>query len=168
MPASVTQPPPADPTPSRVVELSTNIDDAPGEQLGHAVRTLLAEGALDVWTTPIQMKKQRPGVLLSVLTPENDAQATALRIMQLTGSFGVRHRGWDRTVLARDMVTLTTRFGPLPIKVGRWEGRVVAAAPEFDACVAAAERHGVSPSAVVDAGRVAAADWIARSGEADA
>ncbi len=83
---------PTDATPRAVVEIVANLDDATGEALGDAAQTLLAEGALDVWTAAIQMKKQRPGVMLSILSREADAARLGLRIMELTGSFGVRHR----------------------------------------------------------------------------
>ncbi len=147
---------PPDPTPQQVVELAVNLDDVSGEVVGHAVQTLLDEGALDAWTTPIQMKKQRPGVQLSVLVPAENQWATAQRVLALTGSFGVRFRAWDRLTLQREVVEVQTPFGPLPIKVGRLDGRVLTAQPEFDPAAAAAAAHGVSPRQVMDAARAAA------------
>ena len=154
------------PTPDRVVELAANLDDVTAELVGEAARTLLAEGALDVWTTPIQMKKQRPGVMLSVLAREAEARPTAVRMMQLTGSFGVRHRGWERTVLTREIVELPTRYGAVQIKVGRWEGAVVAATPEFEVCRRLAEAHGTAVRRVMEAARAAAERWLQDHAEA--
>lgn len=152
-----TPPAPDDqPAATRVVELVVNLDDTTGEVVGSATQTLLDEGALDVWTTPIQMKKQRPGVMLSVLAAPEDAQALARRLLQLTGSFGVRFRDWDRLVLDRQHVTAATRFGDVPIKLGRLDGRLVTAQPEFDAVRNLAVAANVSVREAMDAARAAA------------
>ncbi|MEE9404937.1 MAG: nickel insertion protein [Algisphaera sp.] len=139
------------PTPTKVVELVVNLDDVTGEVIGDTVQQLLDAGALDVWTTAIQMKKQRPGVQLSVLSTEADALATAKRMLQLTGSFGVRHRPWDRLVLDRTHGTLETSFGPLSVKVGRLEGDIITTQPEFEPARAAAMQAGVPVRSVLAA-----------------
>lgn len=141
---------------TRVVELVVNLDDTTGEVVGHTAQTLLAEGALDVWTTPIQMKKQRPGVMLSVLAAPEDAQAMAKRILQLTGSFGVRFRDWDRLVLDREHVTAATRYGDVPIKLGRLDGKLLTAQPEFDAVRDLADAAGVTVRQAMRAAHAAA------------
>lgn len=158
MSAHARTPPAPDHQPAapRVVELVVNLDDTTGEVVGSATQTLLDEGALDVWTTPIQMKKQRPGVMLSVLAAPEDAQAMARRLLQLTGSFGVRFRDWDRLVLDRQHVTAATRFGDVPIKLGRLDGRLVTAQPEFDAVRDLAVAANVSVREAMDAARAAA------------
>lgn len=142
--------PHADPTPTRVIELVVNLDDVTGEVIGQACEALLAGGALDVWTTAIQMKKQRPGVQLSVLAREADAATTARRVLELTGSFGVRYRAWDRLVLEREHADVDTPYGPLPVKVGRLDGHPVAARPEFEPARAAADAAGVPVRTVLD------------------
>ncbi len=147
---------PLAPTPHRVVELVVNLDDVTGEVIGHAVQTLLDEGALDVWTTAIQMKKQRPGVQLSVLAREAHAAATARRVLELTGSFGVRYRPWDRLVLDREHQQVDTPYGPLPVKVGSLEGQPIAVRPEFEPARAAAQHAGVPVRTVLDAAAQAA------------
>lgn len=149
-------PPPLSPAPHRVVELVVNLDDVTGEVIGHAVQTLLDEGALDAWTTAIQMKKQRPGVQLSVLAREADAAPTARRLLELTGSFGVRYRPWDRLVLDREHTQVDTPYGPLPVKVGSLEGQIIAARPEFEPARAAAQQAGVPVRTVLDAAAQAA------------
>lgn len=144
---------------TRVVELAVNLDDAPGEIVGHATQTLLAEGALDVWTTPIQMKKQRPGVTLCALVPADPpeiARAMARRVIELTGSFGVRFREWDRIVLDREHVTAATRLGDVQLKLGRLDGQLVAAQPEFESVRDLATSGGVSVREAMDAAHAAA------------
>ncbi|MEO0515092.1 MAG: nickel insertion protein [Planctomycetota bacterium] len=153
---------PAEPAATRVVELVVNLDDATGEVVGHAAQTLLAEGALDVWTTPIHMKKQRPGVMLSVLAPAENAQTVAKRILELTGSFGVRFRDWDRLVLDREHVIAATRFGNVPLKLGRLDGKLLTAQPEFDAVRDLADAAGVPVRQAMDAARAAADALIAQ------
>ena len=131
------------PNPTRVVELCCNVDDATGEDLGHACTTLLDAGALDVWTTPIQMKKQRPAVMLSVLCePDHQPRLTTL-LFRLTGTLGVRHRPWDRTVLHREHLDLTTTLGTVRIKLGRETpgGPVLTAKPEHDDLTRLAQQH---------------------------
>ncbi len=137
-------------SPAQVCEIAVNLDDVSGEVIGHAVGALLAAGALDVWTTPITMKKQRPGVCLSLLCPPQDRDRFARQLIELTGSFGVRYRGWDRLVLERHHETVETSHGPVRIKLGSLEGQIVTAKPEFEDAVTLAQRHGVSVRSVLD------------------
>ncbi len=123
---------PTSPTPTQVTEIVVNLDDVTGELLGEAQRALLAAGALDVWTTAIQMKKGRPGVMLSLLCDQGKRDALARLVIELTGSFGVRFREWGRLVLDRRHVTVDTRFGKVQIKVGELDGKIIIARPEFE------------------------------------
>lgn len=114
--------------------LETNMDDISPQILGYVQERLFALGALDVWHTPIQMKKNRPGVLLSVLVPESlESQAVSL-LFQETTTLGVRRRGVERHVAQREMRDVDTKYGHVPVKVKLLEGRVVAATPEYDVC----------------------------------
>jgi len=149
-----------DQPPTQVVEIVCNVDDASGEVIGAAVDTLLAEGALDAWTTPVSMKKNRPGVMLSVLCAADERDALTRRVIGLTGSFGVRYRSWDRVVLEREHVSVATRFGDVRLKVGRLDGAVVVAKPEFDDVAAVASKHGVTIREAIDAARAAADAWL--------
>jgi len=123
--------------------LETNIDDMPAEWLGPLLEQLLDAGALDAWFTPIQMKKNRPAVQLSVLArPENAAPLRAL-IFVHTSTLGVRQQEVQRYSLPRRTETVETRFGPIRVKLaevasGQWK-----AAPEFEDCLAAARAHDV-------------------------
>ena len=120
--------------PASVVLLETNLDDAPGLVLGYAQERLFALGALDVWHTPVQMKKNRPGAVLSALVPPHLEQAAVELILRETPTLGIRSRLVDRYVAHRHSVTIETDFGPVSVKVKRLEGAPVSAAPEPDDC----------------------------------
>lgn len=123
--------------------LETNIDDMPGELFGFVQERLLVAGALDVWFTPIQMKKNRPGVLLSVLVPGSGANAAAEVILRETSTLGVRTRPVERYEAERETVRVTTSFGLIPVKVKRLAGQIVDASPEYESCREASLRTGV-------------------------
>lgn len=118
----------------RVAVLETNLDDVSGEILGAFVESALAAGALDVFHTPIQMKKNRPGVLLTVLCPEADADKFSELLLRETTAFGVRRTIAERRKLRREFTTVKTKFGPVTVKLGKLNGKVVQAAPEFESC----------------------------------
>ena len=120
--------------PASVVLLETNLDDAPGLVLGYAQERLFALGALDVWHTPVQMKKNRPGAVLSALVPPNLEQAAVELILRETPTLGIRSRLVDRYVADRHNVTIETALGPISVKVKTLEGSPVSAAPEPDDC----------------------------------
>lgn len=120
--------------PASVVLLETNLDDAPGLVLGYAQERLFALGALDVWHTPVQMKKNRPGAVLSALVPPQLEQAAVELILRETPTLGIRSRLVDRYVAHRHSVTIETELGPVSVKVKRLEGVPVSAAPEPDDC----------------------------------
>ncbi len=116
----------------KVAVLETNLDDCTGEILGSFVETALAAGALDVFHTPIQMKKNRPGILLTVLCAENDADKFSEMILRETTAFGVRKTIAERRKLRREFAEVKTPFGKVTVKIGRIGGKVVQAAPEFE------------------------------------
>jgi pyridinium-3,5-bisthiocarboxylic acid mononucleotide nickel chelatase len=118
----------------RVAVLETNLDDVSGEILGHFVETALAAGALDVFYTPIQMKKNRPGVLLTVLCAETDADRFSEMILRGTSAFGMRRTMAERRKLRREFTKIKTPFGEVTLKIGRLNGKVIQAAPEFESC----------------------------------
>ena len=118
----------------RVAVLETNLDDISSEILGAFVESALAAGALDVFHTPIQMKKNRPGVLLTVLCAEVDADKFSELLLRETTAFGVRRTIAERRKLKREFVTVKTKFGKVTVKIGKLNGKVVQAAPEFESC----------------------------------
>jgi hypothetical protein len=117
-----------------IAVLETNLDDSSGEILGHFAGIALAAGALDVFYTPVQMKKNRPGVLLTVLCAEADADKFSELILRETSAFGVRRTFAARRKLRRGFTTVKTRFGKVTVKLGRLDGKVVHTAPEFESC----------------------------------
>jgi len=127
----------------RVAVLETNLDDCPGEILGAFVESALAAGALDVFHTPIQMKKNRPGVLLSVLCAEAEADKFAELMLRETTAFGVRKTVAERRKLRREFAGVSTAFGKVDVKLGRLGGKVVQAAPEFESAKKLAAKAGV-------------------------
>ncbi|MGA2786264.1 MAG: nickel pincer cofactor biosynthesis protein LarC [Verrucomicrobiota bacterium] len=135
----------------RVAVLETNLDDVSGEILGHFVEAALAAGALDVFHTPIQMKKNRPGVLLTVLCAETDADKFSEMILLETSTFGVRRTVAERCKLRREYTRVKTRRGEIMVKIGRLNGKVVQAAPEFESCKKLAVRAKIPLKRVYEA-----------------
>jgi uncharacterized protein (DUF111 family) len=139
-----------------LIQLECNVDDATPETLAYAAGRLLQMGALDVWMTPIVMKKGRPGVKLSVLARPELADSLTEIIFRETTTLGVRRFEVERMALSRRVVTVETEFGPLEVKLGCMEGRVATISPEYESCRAAAEWYGVPLKKVYDAAREAA------------
>ncbi len=135
----------------RIAILETNLDDSNGEILGHFLETALAAGALDVFHTPIQMKKNRPGVLLTVLCAEAETDKFSELILRETSAFGVRRTFAERRKLRREFTTVKTRFGRVPVKLGRLGGKAVHAAPEFEPCKKLAAQAKVPLKAIYEA-----------------
>ena len=138
-----------------VWQIDANLDDMSPELCGPAAEAVFAAGALDVWWTPITMKKGRPALTLSALADEAARDAVIAAILRETTTIGVRFERRERRILAREIVTVDTRFGPIPIKVARDGAAVRNAAPEHDACLAAARAHSV-PLKLVYAAALAA------------
>lgn len=135
--------------------IETNIDDASPQIIGHVMDRAFALGARDCYFTPVQMKKNRPGVLLSVLCDRDLKEAVMEMLFNETTTLGVRSYAVARRALERKMVTVQTAYGPIDVKVGSLNGRVVNAMPEFDQCREAASRAGVALKEVEDAARLA-------------
>jgi len=124
--------------------LETNLDDLPAELIGYCYDLLLAAGALDVFSTPIFMKKNRPGVLLSVLAPEAALSAVEEILFRETTTFGIRRYPVSRHKLNRRACTVSTPWGPVQGKLGWLEGRPPVFSPEYDDCARIARQHGVA------------------------
>ena len=135
----------------RVAVLETNLDDCTGEILGAFIETALNAGALDVFHTPIQMKKNRPGVLLTVLCAEADADKFSELMLRETTAFGVRKAIAERRKLRREFAEVKTAFGKVAVKIGRLGGKVVQAAPEFESAKKVAAKAGVPVKQVFEA-----------------
>jgi pyridinium-3,5-bisthiocarboxylic acid mononucleotide nickel chelatase len=127
---------------TRVAVVEAEIDDMSPQLFGVLMDRLLAEGALDVFYTPVQMKKNRPGTLLTVIAAPEAREALTAIVFRETTTIGVRYRESEREVLERSTVSVDTAVGPIRIKVARRGGEVLNAAPEFDDCVRAATASG--------------------------
>ena len=138
-----------------VTVIETNLDDINAEHLGHFVETALEAGALDVFHTSVQMKKNRPGVLLTVLCAEADADRFSEMILRETTALGVRRHAADRRKLRREVVTVETPLGQVRVKLGRLNGELVQAAPEYESCRDVAAKAGVPLKAVYAAAQKA-------------
>ncbi|NLE40104.1 MAG: LarC family nickel insertion protein, partial [Pirellulaceae bacterium] len=133
--------------------LETNLDDATGEAIGYCIDRLWRAGALDVWTTPIQMKKNRPGVMLSALGQLADAAALETILFRETPTLGVRRRAVGRHVLQRKPCEVVTPWGAVAGKLRRLPDGTEQFSPEYESCRATAERAGVALQEVHEAAR---------------
>ena len=132
-----------------VTEISCNLDDSDGQELGFAMERLFSAGALDVWFTPIHMKKNRPGVLLSVLANPQDADALAQVLLKETSTLGVRVSGpLARAVCDRRIRESETPWGKVRIKEKLLDGVIVGASAEYEDCARIARENGVPLAAV--------------------
>ncbi|HWF17926.1 MAG TPA: nickel insertion protein, partial [Verrucomicrobiae bacterium] len=134
-----------------IAVLETNLDDINAEILGDFVNRALTEGALDVFHTPVQMKKNRPGVLLTVLCASADADKFTELMLRETSAFGVRRSTAERRKLHREFVTVKTEFGEVTVKLGNLNGKIVQATPEYESCKKVAEQAKVPLKAVYEA-----------------
>jgi len=128
----------------RLTLLETNLDDLSPQVLGFVMERAFELGALDCWFTPIQMKKNRPAVMLSVLCEPAKQAVLAELIYTETSTLGIRVRQVERECLEREIVAVQTEFGPIDIKIATLDGRVVNAMPEYDQVRRAALQHGVA------------------------
>ena len=134
-----------------VTRLETNLDDLSPELLGAVMEKLFAAGALDVWFTPVQMKKNRPSVQLSVLCDDGHVGPLADIIFTETSAFGLRTEKITRLKLERRFETVATEFGEVTIKLGLKRGHVVQVAPEFESCRTLSEKSGQPLKAIYQA-----------------
>jgi uncharacterized protein (TIGR00299 family) protein len=117
-----------------IAVIEANLDDMNPQIYGYFLEKALGAGALDVYTAPVQMKKNRPGTLLTVLCKPQDTNALMTLIFAETTTFGVRTYRAQRRVLPREWVNVGTEFGEVRIKVSRVNGRILHVAPEFEDC----------------------------------
>ena len=138
--------------------LETNIDDLSPQVFGHVMERALELGALDCYFTPIQMKKNRPGVLLSVLCNAAEKETITQMLFAETTTLGIRSYAVERRSLERQVIKVETQYGAIGVKVARMNGHVVNEMPEFDQVQSAAVRAGVPFRTVERAVRLALAN----------
>jgi uncharacterized protein (TIGR00299 family) protein len=123
--------------------VESNIDDMNPEFYDHVMESLFKAGAVDVYFTPIQMKKNRPAVKLSVLVDEAKGEEIARLLFSETSTFGLRYFPVDRMTLDREIKKIKTPYGEVKIKVGRWDGKVVQVSPEYEDCKKISRREKI-------------------------
>jgi pyridinium-3,5-bisthiocarboxylic acid mononucleotide nickel chelatase len=128
--------------PERVTLLEFETDDMNPQLFGPLMESLQAAGALDVFYTAVQMKKNRPGTLVTVVAPPERRAALGEIVFRETTTLGVRYHDVLRDCLAREERRVETPFGPVSVKIARLGDRVVNAAPEFEDCLQLARQHG--------------------------
>jgi hypothetical protein len=147
----------------RVSLMTFEIDDMNPQIYGVLIDMLLAAGAHDVYYTPVQMKKSRPGTLVTVMAPPERRSALSAIVFRETTTLGVRYHDEEREVLDREIVAVATPWGPVPVKVARLGAVVTNAAPEFEACLGLARAHGVP---IKDVQAAATKAWLDMLGAA--
>ena len=140
-------------TDERLWMIETNLDDASPQIIGHVMDRVFESGALDCFFTPVQMKKNRPGVLLSVLCGPGEKEAVMKLLFTETTTLGVRSYEVTRRALERSVVRVETPYGPIDVKVAHLDGRVVNEMPEFEQCRQAASNANVPLKVVEEAAR---------------
>lgn len=138
-------------TGERAVILESNIDDMNPEVYGYVTEKLLAEGAMDVWLTPIYMKKGRPATILSVLCSASLQHQLTRVILTETTTLGVRSFQVDKEMLERNSVTVATPWGEVPVKQAILDGEVIKQKPEFEACRQIAQANNIPLAQVYQA-----------------
>jgi uncharacterized protein (DUF111 family) len=133
-----------------VAELSCNIDDMTAERMGYAMEKLLAAGALDAFFTPIQMKKNRPGTMLTCLARPRDEDEIARLMLFHTTTLGVRAKHLKRRILTPGGASVSTEFGPVRMKTAEGYG-IKRAKPEFSDAARIADEKGIPVAEVMDA-----------------
>ncbi len=132
------------PAAERVVVIECEIDDMNPQLFGPAMERLYAAGALEVFYTPVQMKKNRPGTLLTVIATPERRRALSDIIFRETTTIGVRYHDVERDILKREIIAVDTALGQVRFKLAWRDGRLVNATPEFEDCAALARAHGLS------------------------
>jgi pyridinium-3,5-bisthiocarboxylic acid mononucleotide nickel chelatase len=131
-----------------VTIIESNIDNMTGELLGGLMDRLIAAGALDVSYTPIQMKKNRPAVMVTIICPVEEGDALAQVLLSESSTLGVRISQVQRLKAQRTIEHIETPIGPMPVKVKRLGARIISAAPEYEACQRLARKHNLPLSEV--------------------
>lgn len=134
----------------RMTVIETNIDDMNPEFYDHVMESLFSAGAVDVFLTPITMKKNRPAVKLSAIVPSEYKDSVSKVFLTETSTFGIRSYEVDRKVLDREVKTVSSRYGKVKIKIGKLAGEILQIAPEYEDCKRIAKRRKVPVKKIYD------------------
>lgn len=142
-----------------VVRLECNIDDMTGEALGYALEQLLQEGALDAWFTPIQMKKNRPAVLLTLLCREGEGERFCQSLLAQTSTLGVRWQTLTRCIAGRANDTVATPYGRVRRKLKLLGDKIISIKPEYEDCARLAQEQHLPLQVIIDTARAVPVSW---------
>jgi len=143
-----------------LIQLECNIDDTTPEVLSYAAERVLKAGALDVWMTPIIMKKGRPAVILSVLSRPEFVDALTNILFKETTTIGIRQMNYLRRSLPWKIFSVSTLYGELKVKVICMDGEIVTISPEFESCRQVAGEYGLPLQKIYDAAMEAGRELI--------
>ncbi len=147
----------------RVMVVETNIDDMNPQFYDYMIEKLLAMGVMEVFLTPIMMKKNRPGTLLKVICPSETLNSVTGFLLKETTTLGLRWHQEERNRADREIVTLGTRYGKIRFKMARWEGRVVNLSPEYEDCKRLAVKKKIALKEVFEEARKEAFAFLEES-----
>jgi hypothetical protein len=144
----------------RVMVVETNIDDMNPQFYDYMIGKLLAMGVMDVFLTPIMMKKNRPGTLLKVVCPPRQLTSVTGFLLKETTTLGVRWHEEERNRADREILTLKTKYGMIRFKLARWEGRLVNVSPEYEDCKRLAVKKNITLKEVFEEARKEALTFL--------
>ncbi|MEK7111515.1 MAG: nickel insertion protein, partial [Patescibacteria group bacterium] len=146
-----------------LVLLETNIDDVNPQIYDYVSNRLLQEGALDVWLTPIQMKKNRPAVTLSILCRLTDEKELSGILFEEGLTLGIRRQPIDRASLPREIKIVKTKFGGIRVKIARYEEKIVRCVPEYEDCKKIAAEQSIPIQKVMNMVKGTALSTLSRN-----
>jgi uncharacterized protein (TIGR00299 family) protein len=147
----------------RVMVIETNIDDMNPQFYDYMIEKLLAMGVMEVFLTPIMMKKNRPGTLLKVICPSEKLTSVTGFLLRETTTLGLRWHEEERNRADREILTLGTRYGKIRFKLARWEGKVVNLSPEYEDCKRLAVKKKITLKEVFEEARKEALTFLEES-----
>jgi len=147
----------------RVMVIETNIDDMNPQFYDYMIEKLLAMGVMEVFLTPIMMKKNRPGILLKVICPSEKLTSVTGFLLKETTTLGLRWHEEERNRADREILTLGTRYGKIRFKLARWEGKVVNVSPEYEDCKRLAVKKKITLKEVFEEARKEALTFLEES-----
>ncbi|MFW6139309.1 MAG: nickel insertion protein, partial [Spirochaetota bacterium] len=130
--------------PDTVVVTEVTIDDSTPEEISVLQEELFSSGALDVFFTPVFMKKNRPAFNITVICAPGEFERCAQTIFLKSSSLGLRYQYFYRKCLARESIPVSTEYGDIPVKIGCYQGKIVQISPEFEHCKKIAEQENLS------------------------
>lgn len=143
-----------------IILIETNVDNMNPELLAHAAESLWGDGVLDIFFTPIIMKKNRPATKLSLLVTPQSLDSVTTRLFTEISTLGIRYQRMSRTILKREIISVKTEYGKVEVKIGRYSDQVCTINPEYESCKRVAKQSAVPVRDVFDAARATAREVL--------